>query len=80
MPYKLRQLSGKQVVSIFEKFGYEIKSQKGSHIKMKRWASRIILIPNHQILDKGTLKAIFNQALSVISESELREYFYTSEN
>lgn len=80
MPYRLRQLSGKQVISIFEKFGYTIKSQNGSHIKMKRWESRIIIIPNHQRIDKGTLKAIFNQALSVISENEIREHFYTSDN
>ena len=79
MPYKLRQLSGKDVVSIFEKFGYEIKSQKGSHIKMKREASRIILVPNHQIIDKGTLKAIYNQALLALPGIELEKYFYSSD-
>lgn len=78
MPYKLRQLAGKHVVSIFEKFGYTIKSQNGSHIKMSRADSRIILIPNHHIIDKGTLKAIYNQALAIISENELQKYFYTS--
>lgn len=79
MPYKLRQLSGKEVVSIFEKFGYEVKSQNGSHIKMKRLESRIILIPNHQVIDRGTLKAIYNQALTMIHENELREFFYTGD-
>jgi len=80
MPFKLRQLSGKQVVSIFEKFGYEIKSQQGSHIKMKRLASRILIVPNEQIIDKGTLKAIYNQALVIIPENELRKYFYSEDN
>lgn len=79
MPYKLRQLSGRQVVSIFEKFGYEIKSQNGSHVKMNRAASRIILVPNHPTIDKGTLKAIYNQALAIIPEGELRKFFYTSD-
>ena len=77
MPSKLRQLSGKHVVAIFEKFGYKIKGQNGSHIKMDRESSRIILIPNHSTIDKGTLKAIYNQALAIIPEIELKKYFYT---
>ncbi|MFZ2205316.1 MAG: type II toxin-antitoxin system HicA family toxin [Minisyncoccia bacterium] len=79
MSHKLRQLSGKQVVSIFEKFGYEVSSQHGSHIKMKRAESRIVLIPNHSITDKGTLKAIFNQALAIIPEKEIKKYFYSED-
>ena len=77
MPNKLRQLSGKELISIFEKFGFEIKSQHGSHVKMKRAASRIILIPNHSSIDRGTLKAIFNQAIVIIPENELKKFFYT---
>lgn len=80
MPHKLRQLSGKEVVSIFERFGYSIKSQNGSHIKMNRMASPIVLIPNHSTIDKGTLKAIYNQALRIISEKELKTIFYTGDN
>ncbi len=79
MPFKLRQLSGKQVISIFERFGYEIKSQQGSHVKMKRPESRTLIIPNHQIIDKGTLKAIYNQALVVIPKNELKSHFYSND-
>ena len=79
MPLKLRQLSGKQVISIFEKFGYLVKSQNGSHVKMKRLESRTLIIPNHQILDKGTLKAIYNQALMVIPEDKLKQFFYSED-
>lgn len=77
MPYKLKQLSGKELISIFERFGFEVKSQNGSHIKLKRPSSRIIIVPNHTLIDKGTLKAIYNQALAVIPENELHVYFYT---
>jgi len=79
MPFNLRQLSGKEVVSIFIRFGYEIKSQRGSHIKMKNTENRIVLIPNHSTIDKGTLKAIYNQALAIIPENEIKKYFYHSE-
>lgn len=79
MPNKLRQLSGKEVLLFFQKLGYEVKSQRGSHIKLKRLDSRIILIPNHKIIDKSTLKAIFNQALVIVSENELRKFFYSDD-
>lgn len=77
MPNKLRTLSGSDLVSFFEKHGFNTKSQTGSHIKMHNSSGKIILIPNHKEIRKGTLKAIFSQALSIISEKELREYFYT---
>ena len=33
---KLKQLSGKDVIKILKKFGFEVHSQKGSHIKLRR--------------------------------------------
>ncbi len=32
----LKDLSSKEVVSIFESFGFTVYSQKGSHIKLRR--------------------------------------------
>ena len=40
-------------------------------------SAQTLTIPNHDELDKGTLKAIYNQALRYISEENLREHFYT---
>ena len=80
MPNKLRVLSGKNLIAIFLNFGFEIENQKGSHIKLQRkttyTAKQILTIPNHQEIDKGTLKAIFRQAIRYIPENELRVYFY----
>ncbi len=77
---KLKQLSGKDIVKIFILFGFEVVSQKGSHIKMKReieeLGKEILTIPNHQELDKGTLKAIIRQACKYISQDILEEHFY----
>ncbi|MGD1158515.1 MAG: type II toxin-antitoxin system HicA family toxin [Terriglobia bacterium] len=33
---RLRRLSGSDVVAILRKFGFEIVSQRGSHIKLRR--------------------------------------------
>ena len=33
---KLRRLSGADVVAIFQRFGFVVVSQRGSHVKLKR--------------------------------------------
>ena len=77
---KLKVLSGKDVIKIFGYFKFFIVDQKGSHIKLKRIVEKnnnqTLTIPNHQELDKGTLKAIFNHALRYIPENKSRGYFY----
>lgn len=77
---KLKILSGDDVIKILEKFGFEVISQKGSHVKLKRISENVtqaLTIPRHKELDKGTLKAIYRQASRYIPEEELRRYFYT---
>lgn len=76
---RLRDISGKKLVRIFESFGFIIVGQKGSHIKMSRFCSdkfQILVIPNHFSIAKGTLKDIFTQALVYIPEKELKKLFY----
>ena len=77
---KLRVLSGKEVVKIFQKFGFEVLSQKGSHVKLRRvlpdGTKQTLTVPLHDGLDKGTLKAIIRQASRYIPEEELKPYFY----
>lgn len=77
---KLRVLSGEDLVKIFENFGFNIVSQKGSHIKLRRINEReekqTLTIPNHKQLDTGTCKAIFRQATKFISSEKLHPYFY----
>ncbi len=77
---KLRVLSGKEIVKILSKFGFEVVSQRGSHVKLRRilpnGAKQTLTVPLHDELDKGTLKAIFRQATRYIPEDKLRNYFY----
>jgi len=77
---KLRSLSGEDVVRIFSQFGFEIVSQKGSHVKLRRILSNgtkeTLTIPFHKELDKGSLRAIFRQTLRYLPEEQLKPYFY----
>ncbi|MBK8029643.1 MAG: type II toxin-antitoxin system HicA family toxin [Chloroflexi bacterium] len=33
---KLKRLSGKELIKILERFGFELISQKGSHVRLQR--------------------------------------------
>ena len=78
---KLKILSGKDIVEIFISLGFAIAGQKGSHVKLKRYVAKdsmqTLTIPLHVELDKGTLKAIYRQALRYIPQNELMGYFYS---
>jgi len=77
---KLKVLSGGDVVKILKEFDFDVASQKGSHVKLRRVLSdktkQILTIPLHDELDRGTLRAIFRQASHYIPEEELRSRFY----
>jgi predicted RNA binding protein YcfA (HicA-like mRNA interferase family) len=78
---KIKNLSGKNVVDIFSRFGFKVISQRGSHAKLRRVLNsdtqQTLTVPFHEELDKGTLKAIFRQASRYIPEEKLRPYFYS---
>ena len=38
MGAKLKPLSGRELISIFERFGFSAISQHGSHVKMRRFS------------------------------------------
>ena len=69
---KLRVLSGKEVVKILSKFGFEVVSQR----ILPDGTKQTLTVPLHDELDKGTLKAIIRQASRYIPEEELKPYFY----
>jgi len=78
---KLRTLSGKQIIKIFESFGFSVAYQRGSHVKLRRVSAnginQTLTVPDHKVLDRGTVHAIFTQAQAYISDTELRPHFYT---
>jgi predicted RNA binding protein YcfA (HicA-like mRNA interferase family) len=78
---KLKILSGNEVLNIFLSFGFEVASRRGSHVKLRRISSeklkQTLTIVIHSELDKGTLHAIYRQALRYIPEEKLFDHFYT---
>lgn len=81
MSPKLKVLSGTDVLAILKKAGFQPISQRGSHVKLRRISSsgerQTLTIVLHKELDKGTLKAIYRQALRYVSEDLLYKEFYT---
>jgi len=63
---KLPTASGKETVKALMKDGFVLVSQRGSHIKLRKFhhpmGKTTITIPNHKELRKGTLARILQQA------------------
>jgi len=81
MGAKLRPLSGEELIAIFEKFGFVAIKQTGSHVKLRRISAtgtQMLVIPDHDDLPKGTLRAILGQATRFIPTEQLHPLFYTS--
>ena len=53
---KIPIVSAKQLIKALRKIGFEIVSQKGSHIKLLGPNNKIAIVPNHSQIKKGTLK------------------------
>ena len=79
---KLKVLSGIELIGIFINLDFKIAPQRGSHIKLVRYTrdneKQVITVPNHNEIDKGTLKAIIRQAQKYISSELLKIYFYNN--
>jgi predicted RNA binding protein YcfA (HicA-like mRNA interferase family) len=78
---RLRRLGGQEVVRILRGFGFEVQSQRGSHVKLRRIATdgttETLTIPNHAQLDTGTCRAILRQAARYVPLEALRPQFYS---
>ena len=78
---KLRTLSGKEVIDIFVSLGFAVVNQKGSHVKLRRETDEMrqtLIVPNHSELDKGTIRAIYQQACHYLPQETLKPLFYTA--
>jgi predicted RNA binding protein YcfA (HicA-like mRNA interferase family) len=78
---KQRRLSGKEVIAILRRFGFEVQSQRGSYAKLRRVSPagdrQTLTIAVHDELDVGTLRAIFRQTRKYVPADELRAHFFT---
>jgi predicted RNA binding protein YcfA (HicA-like mRNA interferase family) len=58
---KLPVLSGREVIGILERLGFEQMRQRGSHVVMRRGAAGCV-VPLHPEVKRGTLAGIIRQA------------------
>jgi predicted RNA binding protein YcfA (HicA-like mRNA interferase family) len=52
------QVSGKEVIKVLQKMGFEVARQKGSHVRLSRIKNgrkELVTVPDHKIIRKGTL-------------------------
>lgn len=62
-------LSGREVVGIFEKFGWKFIRQSASHrIMVKEGEMATLSIPDHRELAKGTLRSLIRTAGLTVQE------------
>lgn len=77
---KLKRLSSRQIIKIFQEFGFSVLSVKGSHAKLRREVAgcppQVLTVPLHRELVPGTVQALYRQALRFIPEDKLRPDFY----
>jgi len=80
---RLRALGGADVVKAFRNFGFEVVATRGSHAQFRRVGPdglrQTMTVPIHKELARGTLLAIYRQALRYIPDSDLRPWFFTRE-
>ncbi|MEZ6235047.1 MAG: type II toxin-antitoxin system HicA family toxin [Phycisphaerales bacterium] len=69
---RLPVVSGKEAVRAFERIGYEVNHQTGSHIILRRREAphRHVSIPNHREIAKGTLRGLIRDAGLTVEEYE----------
>ena len=77
---KLKVVSGAEVLRILNQFGFVSESQRGSHVKVRRvlpsGVRQSLTVPIHREIDRGTLMAIYRQALRFINAEELHHHFF----
>jgi predicted RNA binding protein YcfA (HicA-like mRNA interferase family) len=66
---KLPEISGRDCAQALTRVGFHFRRQTGSHIVMRRddpFAQ--VVVPDHRVLDRGTLRAIIRQAGLSVNE------------
>jgi predicted RNA binding protein YcfA (HicA-like mRNA interferase family) len=66
---KLPEISGRDCAQALARVGFYFKRQTGSHMVMRRndpFAQ--VVVPDHRVLDRGTLRAIIRQAGLSVNE------------
>jgi len=62
-------MSGREVVRVFQSFGWQISRQRGSHIIMTKPGCFVTLsVPDHKEVARGTLRGLIRAADLLVDE------------
>jgi predicted RNA binding protein YcfA (HicA-like mRNA interferase family) len=67
---KLPVCSGRDAVRAFEKVGYVLDHQTGSHMILRHATGRRLTVPDHRELAKGTLRFLIRNAGLTVAQFE----------
>ena len=81
MPKIPRDLSGRELCQLLERFGYQMTRQQGSHIRLEATlvtGTHRLTVPNHDSIKIGTLNGILADVAGVIgiTKSELADRLF----
>ena len=65
---KLPSISALKAIKCFEKIGYEVIRQKGSHIRLHHSTKNPLTVPRHKTLGTGLLRKLLRDAELSIEE------------
>jgi len=67
---KLPSISGATAVRAFERVGYTVDRQRGSHIILRQidLPHRRLVVPNHSSVAKGAIRALIREAGLTVPE------------
>lgn len=68
---KLPVISGNRAIKCFEKMGYQVIRQRGSHVRMchkSNSTKQPLTIPRHKTLGKGLIRKLLRDAELTIEE------------
>lgn len=67
MSPRLPRISGEDAGAL-ERAGFQRVSQRGSHLKLRSDAGRVVIVPLHRELAIGTLRSIIRQSAMTVDE------------
>ncbi|MFW5877457.1 MAG: type II toxin-antitoxin system HicA family toxin [Myxococcota bacterium] len=67
---KLPRVSGRQAIQVFERLGYEVVRQRGSHVRLRHpdGLRPPLTVPDHRELKAGLLRALIRDAGITVDE------------
>ena len=61
-------VSASKAVTVFERLGYRVARQRGSHIMMVKPGTPTLVVPNRSPIKQGTLRSLIRLAGMTVEE------------